>query len=505
MITVKDIIKKLDSPSEKDIAIITKSYSVAEKAHEGQKRKSGEPYMVHAAAIGLLLAEMGVGSRTIAAGILHDTIEDTDTTTEYVKEQFGDEILFLVEGVTKLSSIRYHGADRHNESLRKLFVATSQDIRVLIIKLVDRLHNMRTLEFVSKEKQLRIARETLEIYVPIAHRLGMGSIRKDLEDLAFPYVYPKESENINKLLKERSSDSRKYLQKILKILKKTLGKENFTDFRSEERIKGHYSLHRKLERKNFDMSKIHDILALRIIVPTISDCYRVLGVVHGIWRPLPGKIKDYIAFPKPNGYQSIHTTVLTGPEGTIEIQIRTEQMHHEAQFGIASHMSYKARKHGEKNIGIDWILQFLPSIRTKTKEDLPKLKQKESKNNIPKWIKQIAEKNIETSELEDEEYLKEIKKDFFSHRVFSFTPKGDVIDLPIDSSPIDFAYAIHSDIGNHVFGAMVNGKMVSLDTKLGNGDIVEILTKEKSKPTRKWLEFVRTTLAKRHIRTAITK
>ncbi len=505
MITVKEIISQLDSPNEKDIALITKAYNLSEEAHKNQKRKSGEPYMTHAAAIGLNLAEMTMSPRTIAAGLLHDTIEDTTVTADDIKKQFGEEILFLVEGVTKLSSVRYHGADRHNESLRKLFVATSQDIRVLIIKLVDRLHNMKTLQYVSKEKQLRIAHETLEIYVPIAHRLGMGSIRKDLEDLAFPYVYPKESKHIYKLLKERSSGKEKHLQKTLKTIKKALGKEGFTNFRSEERIKGHYSLHRKLERKNFDISKIHDVSALRIIVPTVSDCYKVLGVVHGIWRPLPGKIKDYIAFPKPNGYQSIHTTVFTGTEGTIEIQIRTEQMHHEAQFGIASHISYKAKSRGEKNIGIDWIRQFIPSINIRTKKygDTLKAKQK-AKEDIPKWIKQVAEEDISSTELEKEEYLKEIKTDFFSHRVFSFTPKGDVIDLPIDSSPIDFAYAIHSDIGNHVSGALVNGKMASLDTKLHNGDIVEIQTKEKSKPTRKWLDFVKTTLAKRHIRATLT-
>ncbi|MEX1120356.1 MAG: TGS domain-containing protein, partial [Candidatus Paceibacterota bacterium] len=360
---------------------------------------------------------------------------------------------------------------------------------------------MMTLEHVPKKKQKRIALETLEVYAPIADRLSMGQVKKELEDLAFPYVYPKEYTQVTELLKERSSENEAYLKKVLITIKKALAKEGITTFRTDERVKGLYSLYKKLERKDFDISKIHDVSALRVIVPTIGDCYRVLGVVHGIWRPLPGKIKDYIAFPKPNGYQSIHTTVFTGQTGTVEVQIRTEQMHQEAEFGIASHLLYKAKNTGEKGVGIDWVRQFLPGfVSNKNNSTSQKLIQDEKDLTIPSWIKQVAEENIKLSDSEHETYLEEIKTDFFSHRIFTFTPNGDVIDLPIDSSPIDFAYAVHSDIGNHVFGAKVNNKMASIDTKLKSGDIVEILTKEKSKPSRKWLDFTKTTLARRHIR-----
>ena len=506
MLDVKDIITLLESPSAKSVSLITKAYDFAQKAHEGRTRYSGEPYFIHPYETAKSLAEIGMGPNSIAVGLLHDVIEDVDVAPEVIEKEFGKEILFLVEGVTKLGKLRYYGVERHTESLRKLFVAASQDVRAVIIKLMDRRHNMTTLEYVPKKKQRRIALETLEIYVPIADRLGMGQIKKELEDLAFPYVYPKENKKTEEILKKRRKESGKNLEKVLKTIKRAFGKEGFRNFRSEERIKGQYSLYKKLERKDFDISKIHDISALRIIVPTVNDCYRVLGVVHGIWRPLPGKIKDYIASPKPNGYQSIHTTVFTGATGTIEIQIRTERMHREAQYGIASHISYKTENRRGKNFGLDWVRQFIPSFEFSAKESEKQApSSQEEQMNIPTWIKQIAEENIKHSESKHEDYLKEIKTDFFSHRVFIFTPKGDVIDLPIDSSPVDFAYAVHSDIGNHVFGAKVNGKMASIQTELSNGDIVEILTKEKSKPSKKWLDFVKTTLAKRHIRGALSR
>ncbi len=500
---VKDITSLLTNSGEKDIALVKKAYTFAKKAHEGHIRYSGEPYFNHVFETAKSLAEIGMGPTSVAVGFLHDTIEDVDVSPKTIEETFGKEVLFLVDGVTKLGTLRYRGVERHMESLRKLFIATSQDVRVVIIKLMDRRHNMLTLEHVPKKKQKRIALETLEIYAPIADRLGMGRIKRELEDLAFPYVYPKESKKVEELLQQKSAEDEKNLSKILKTVKKELAKHNITDFKTEERIKGHYSLYKKLERKDFDISKIHDISALRIIVPTVDDCYRALGVVHGLWRPLPGKIKDYIAFKKPNGYQSIHTTVFTGATGTVEIQIRTEQMHREAQFGIASHLAYKAQQRGEKAAGIEWVRQFFPNLRNE--ETAKNKKENEFNMAVPEWIKQVADERNDLSKKEREEYLSDIKNDFFSHRVFTFTPDGDVIDLPIDSSPIDFAYAIHSDIGDHISGVKINNKMASIDTKLQNGDIVEIHTKEKSKPTRKWLDYAKTTLAKRHIRNALQK
>lgn len=311
MYTVDQIISKLNDPNQADGDLIRKAYNYASEAHKNHKRYSGEPYMTHAAAAGYKLAAMGMGPRTICAGLLHDTIEDTPVTSEDIDREFGDEVLFLVEGVTKLSSVRYYGTDRHNESLRKLFVATSQDIRVLIIKLVDRLHNMETLSYVPEEKQRRIARETLEIYVPIAHRLGMGKLRKELEDLAFPYVYPEEAKRVKKTLSSRFGNANEVLEKERKTLQKRLAELKLTDFNTSYRVKGLYSLYHKLKIKEWDINAIYDLLAMRVIVNSVEDCYRTLGIIHELWRPLPKRVKDYIAFPKPNGYQSLHTTVTT--------------------------------------------------------------------------------------------------------------------------------------------------------------------------------------------------
>jgi GTP pyrophosphokinase len=502
MENVKDIIKLMNAPSEEDIALITKAYDFAKKAHEGHTRYSGEPYFNHLFETARGLAEIGMGPNSVSVGFLHDAIEDVGITSEEIREKFGEEILFLVDGVTKLGTLKYRGAKRHTESLRKLFVATSQDIRVVIIKLMDRRHNMMTLEYVPKNKQRRIALETLDIYAPIADRLGMSRLKRELEDLAFPYVYPKESKEIHTLLKEERVANEKNLEKILKTIKKELGKAKITHFHTENRIKGEYSLFQKLQRKEHDISKIHDISALRIIVPSVDDCYRVLGIVHGMWRPLPGKIKDYIASPKSNGYQSIHTTVFTGQTGTVEVQIRTDQMHREAEFGIASHLTYKDIQLGEKGNSLEWFKQFLPLVnKVMRKSSYPRTEDKLPQENIPSWIKQIADEHV--AETAPEEYLNEIKSDFFSYRLFIFTPKGDVIDLPIGATPLDFAYAVHSDIGDHTAGAKINGKQVALDTTLKNGDVVEIITKKSGKPTQKWLDIAKTTLAKRHIRATL--
>ena len=494
-----DLLEIVKSPSVADSALIAKTYNFAEKAHENQKRISGEPYFVHLFETAKTLAELGMGAITISAGLLHDSIEDVNVKPETLEQEFGKEIRFLVEGVTKLGKLHYTGAERYTESLRKLCVAMSKDVRVLIIKLADRLHNMKSLEVLPKEKRDRIALETLKIYAPLAYRLGIRKLNRELEDLAFPHVLPKEYEKVKQLLKTKSHEKIRHLEKFHKSVKRELAREGITNIHTGYRLKGLYSLYRKLVRKDWDVEKIYDISALRIIVPTIGDCYKVLGLIHSVWRPLPGRIKDYIALPKPNNYRGIHTTIFTGDGGILEVQIRTEEMHRKTEYGM--HFEYKETIANPKPnfASIAWVKQFFPSFILGNKEI--KEEQKKPNNVVPSWIREIGEYNKEVTGTE--EFIEDIRTDFFSDRVFLFTPKGDVIDLPVNSSPIDFAYAVHSDIGNHMSGAKVNGKLVSLDTKLQNGDIVEILIKTGSHPTQKWLDIAKTTIAKKHIKAVL--
>ncbi len=498
---LSEILTAMSGRTDADTALITKAYELAQEAHKDQKRYSGDIYFVHPAEVGFLLATAGMDSQAVAAGLLHDTIEDAGVTPQTIEEQFGKDVLSLVEGVTKLGTLRYRGLERHTESLRKLFAATAKDIRVLIIKLMDRLHNARTLEHVPRvEKRIRIAQETLEIYAPIADRLGMSVAKKELEDAAFPYALPKEYEKTYALLKERKNENDRRLEKVEKTLKRELGEAGIRTFRTETRIKGIYSLYLKLGRRDWNIDKIYDILALRVIFPSVADCYTALGIIHSHWRPVPGKIKDYIAFPKPNGYQSIHTTVYTGDGSALEMQLRTETMHREALYGIASHLIYKDTQGGvaESKRGVEWLLQFFPLLNQGPTEAMP---QDTPRENVPAWLEELAHAHHSTQE--SAEYLDTLKSDFFSHRVFVFTPNGDVIDLPIAATPIDFAYAVHSDLGDKMGGARVNGKMASLDTTLLNGDMVEIITKPSAKPSRKWHDIAKTNLAKRHIRAAL--
>ena len=515
MTSVEKIVAKLGATSEIEKDLIRRAYDVAARAHEGHTRFSSEPYIEHVASVAEMLADMGMGPRTITAALLHDTLEDTKLTVEDIRREFGDEILFLVEGVTKLGSARYYGSDRHNESLRKLFVATSQDIRVLIIKLVDRLHNMQTLQFVPKNKQLRIARETLEIYVAVAHRLGMGRIRKELEDLAFPYVYPKEYEQVVKLTKPLEKRSQEALEKARKSLRKHLAEAGVKNFHTYSRVKGLYSLFQKLKRKDWDMDKIYDYLAIRVVVSSVEECYRTLGIVHEIWRPMPKRVKDYIAFPKPNGYHSLHTTVITPQRTILEMQIRTEKMHRESEFGIASHIIYKDTATQKRKVSAAsqraWFTSLIPQLfrpfawRQKaspvaTSDDVVATVPSH-KERMPHWIQEIGESHRAVAGAT--EFVDELRSDFFTHRIFVFTPEGDVVDLPVGACPIDFAYAIHSEVGDHIAGAKVNNKLVGLDTELTNGNVVEIFTKKSNHPTPKWLDCVKTSLAKRRIRNAL--
>lgn len=486
----KDILEKMGAPSKEDAALVTKAFAFAEEAHKDLKRLSGEPYIIHPVETAKSLASMGLGAKTVAAGLLHDTMEDSNIAPETIEKEFGREVRFLVEGVTKLGRLKYRGAERHRESLRKLLVATGKDARVLIIKLMDRLHNMQTLRHVPEDKRKRIALETLEIYAAIAHRLGIGVVRRQLEDLAFEYALPKEHAKTKKLFTEKSDETLERLQKMSRTLQKELAKEGMKGVRTDYRVKGLYSLWRKLERKGGDIEKIYDIAALRIIVKDVPDCYRVLGIVNNLWQPLPNKIKDYIAFPKPNGYQSIHTTVFSGDGGIVEIQIRTEEMHKEAEYGITAHVFYKEGEKGKSSF--DWIKSLIPSLRRGQTQHY-------AEPQAPEWVASLED------EKDDPDFETTLKTDIFSARVFVFTPTGDVVDLPVNSSSIDFAYAIHSDIGDHVFAAKVNGKLVPLDTPLQNGDIVEIVVRKSAEPKQKWLDFAKTTLARRHIRMWLEK
>lgn len=503
MTSVKEIIAHMRGLTPEDEALIERAYEFARAAHEGHQRYSGEPYFIHPSAVAKHLAELGLDAKTIAAALLHDAIEDAKATPQEVAEKFGEEVLFLVEGVTKLGKHKYQGGERHAESLRRLLVATASDVRVLIVKLADRYHNMTTIEHVPEHKRRRIALETLEIYAPIADRLGMGRLKKDLEDLAFPVIDPDAYSHAVEVRKLKSKETEAGLARVQKELRHALARKGLKDFSTSIRMKGLWSLHQKLKRKGDDITKIHDIAALRLIVPTIDDCYTALGVIHALWKPLPGEFKDYISFPKPNGYQSLHTTVVTGDAGIVEVQLRTIDMHQRAQFGIASHMSYKALPKSAgatafQRLSFPWIRDLLPSLLNLKR---PATNVSVSTPSVPQWLTDLKEAHAEESG--PDEFVEGLKSDFFSHRIFVFTPTGDVIDLPTESTPVDFAYAIHSDVGDHMQGAKVNGKLVSFDTKLRNGDIIEIMRSKSARPTAKWLEYARTSVARRHIRNSL--
>lgn len=510
MTTVKEILAQAQGYTPQDESLVERAYEFAKEAHKDHTRYSGEPYFTHPAAVAKHLAELSMDAPTVAAALLHDSIEDVGVEPQDIESRFGSEVLFLVEGVTKLGKHKYKGGERHAESLRRLLVATASDVRVLIVKLADRYHNMTTLEHVPEEKRRRIALETLEIYAPIADRLGMGSLKRDLEDLAFPAIDPDAYHHAIEVRKLKTKETEAGLARAQKALQHALVKRGVRDFSTSIRMKGLWSLHQKLKRKGDDITRIHDIAALRVIVSSIDDCYTALGVIHALWKPLPGEFKDYVSFPKPNGYQSLHTTVMTGEAGIVEMQIRTREMHQRAQFGIASHMSYKALAktagHGAfSKLSIPWIRDLVPAllnIKRPATPIAPITPVATSRTaEVPRWLTELKEAHAEVTG--PDEFVEGLKSDFFSHRIFVFTPLGDVIDLPTESTPVDFAYAIHSDLGDHMQGAKVNGKLVSFDTRLGNGDVIEILKSKKARPTAKWLEYARTSMARRHIRSTL--
>lgn len=507
MTTVKEILAQASGYTPEDEALVQQAYEFAQHAHRDHTRYSGEPYFTHPAAVAKHLAELGMDAKTVAAALLHDSIEDVGVTPEQIRNEFGSEVLFLVEGVTKLGKHKYQGGERHAESLRRLLVATASDVRVLIVKLADRYHNMTTLMHVPEEKQRRIALETLEIYAPIADRLGMGILKRDLEDLAFPAIDPDAHQHALEVRKLKKKETEEGLARAQKTLQYALVKRGIQDFATSIRMKGLWSLHQKLKRKKDDITRIHDIAALRVVVTSVDDCYATLGVIHALWRPLPGEFKDYISFPKPNGYQSLHTTVMTSEAGIVEMQIRTRDMHHRAQFGIASHMSYKsltpdAGKTAFQKLSFPWIRDLVPALLNIKRPQINQLSTPSTDlPDVPRWLTDLKEAHAEV--VGSDEFVAGLKSDFFSHRIFVFTPRGDVIDLPLDSTPVDFAYAIHSDLGDHMQGAKVNEKLVSFDTPLANGDVIEILRSKTARPTAKWLDYARTSMARRHIRASL--
>ncbi len=467
--TIDELIEKIAKyVPNADLDIIRMAYDFADSAHSGQVRKSGEPYITHPLAAAHILADMRIDPTIIIATLLHDVPEDTTVTLEEIEKNFGSEIGGMVRGITKLGKLKYRGVERYIENLRKMFVAMAEDIRVMIIKFADRIHNLSTLESLPPQKRYRIALESLEIYAPIANRLGMSEMKGQLEDLSFKYVHPKDYERISKLRDDKLRGKEGEFLRMKERAMSELKEANIPYILIDGRNKKLYSFYKKIQRKQGELTKIYDLVAIRIIVPTIADCYAALGILHKVWKPLKGRIKDYISQPKPNGYQSLHTSVFNEEGDTIEFQIRTQQMHDDAEYGVAAHWHYDENG------------------ATLPKKDI-------------KWVQELAE--IQKDILNKLSDLEEIKVNFLQDRIFVFTPKGDVIDLPEDATPVDFAYHIHTEIGDKCNGAIINDKMMRLDTPLRNGDIVEII-KDKSRkgPNPDWLQFVKTSTAKNHIK-----
>ncbi len=462
-----------NEPGAADIELLGAAFELAQRAHGSQLRASGESYFDgHCVPVSLHVASLQMSLTMVAAGLLHDTLEDTELTHAEITRNCSEEVADLVEGVTKLGKIKYRGNERHVESLRKFFVAVAKDARVVVLKLCDRWHNLETLEYLPETKRQRIALESLHIYAPLASRLGMGKLSSTLSDLAFPYADPQNYRKTTELMRGELVRAETVIESMYselpRIIERSLGYTPIVD----KRIKTIYSLYKKLERKQWHTDEIYDIVALRAIVKTVSDCYQALGVIHSTWQPLPGRVKDYIAIPKPNGYQSLHTTVISRSHIMVEVQIRTADMHTFNEYGFASHHSYKNRQKGE---------------------------QSESFN----WLGQLSELNDE--QLTNEEYIKTLTTDFFADRIFALTPKGDVIDLPIGATILDFAFQLHTQIGASAVGGRINGVYKSLDTPIAPESVVEIVTGPKPHPSEKWLSFVVTSYARHKIRRMLVK
>ncbi len=453
-----------------DVSLIRKAWEFCVQHHKGQMRASGEPYIVHPLEVSEVLAEMKLDATAIAAGLLHDAVEDTPATSEEIESSFGDQVAHIVEGVTKIDKIQFaNREDRQAENVRKMLLAMVSDVRVVLIKLADRLHNMRTLEHLKPDRQEAIARETLDIYAPLAHRLGMGKVRGELEDLAFRYTDPVSYEQLSEAVEARRVDGEQFLHNVEDMLAEQL-RENNIQARVEWRIKRLYSIYQKLQRSKISFDQVYDLLAVRVITEDVASCYAVFGLIHTLWRPVPGRIKDFIAIPRANRYQSLHTTVIGEGGHQFEVQIRTEEMHRIAEEGIAAHWKYKAAGEG---------------VTARDEERL-------------NWIRQLVEWQKEMTD--PNEFLSSLKMDLYPDEVYTFTPKGKVVVVPADGTPVDFAYTIHTEVGHTCVGAKVNGRMVPLRTKLRTGDIVEIVTQKDHKPSRDWLTFVKSPRARNKIK-----
>jgi GTP diphosphokinase / guanosine-3',5'-bis(diphosphate) 3'-diphosphatase len=471
--TIEDLEKLIKKNyTNPDCALVREAYELALKSHAGILRKTGQPYIIHPLAVAYKLASMRLHINVVVAGILHDIVEDTGIEIEDIQQRFGADIASLVDSVTKLKKIRYQGEDRFVENMRKMFLAMAQDVRVVFMKFADRLHNLSTLYAMPKKKQQRTATESLEIYAPIAGRLGMSEMKGELEDGAFAYLNPKEYERMRSIMDAKVREKGAHVSRIIETINSTLTKAEIVDFETHGRLKRLYSLHKKLKRYDGDLSRIYDLIAIRIIVNDVEECYATLGLLHQMWRPVPGRIKDYIAQPKPNGYQSLHTTVFTEDREIVEFQIRTKEMHEIAEYGIAAHWRYKETK-------------MRPGRETQWMEELIHIQ------------KELANKKDFLEQLEH------MKVDVFKDRIFVFTPKGDVLDLPEGATPIDFAYFIHTDIGNKASAALINDAIANLDSQLKSGDVVEILTdKNRRGPNPDWMKTCKTRHARQKIRDA---
>jgi GTP pyrophosphokinase len=471
MIRFEDLVEKVRASSpEADVELLRRAYVFSALEHKGQVRHSGEPYLVHPLGVADLLADMKLDVVTIAAGLLHDVVEDTLTSVERIQELFGPEVAHVVAGVTKISAIPFSSTEeRQAENFRKMLLAMVDDIRVILVKLADRLHNMRTLHHLPEERRIKIAQETQDIYAPIANRLGMSKVKNELEDLAFKYLEPQPYQS----LRARVESKRRAIESTLEELKRTISvkllEADIPVIQIDGRIKRLYSIHQKLKRQKIDLEQVYDLAALRIVTPTVKDCYGALGIIHHTWSPVPGRIKDFIAMPRPNGYQSLHTSVVSDRGFPCEVQIRTAEMHRIAEEGIAAHWKYK-----EGRIGAERDEQYFV------------------------WLRQLLEWQQEIRD--PHEFIHNLKIDLYPEEVYTFTPRGEVKALPRGATPIDFAYTIHTDIGHQCVGARVNGKMVPLRTRLKNGDIVEITTANGHKPSRDWLNFVVTSRARNKIK-----